>query len=185
MPHVNFDPNTVDWKAFFGNPPSQVGGAYFRGVPYMRGNGIGSVFKSLYRFLLPFASTIGREVGREGLSVGARVLGDIAKGDAPKEAITVHTREGLHNLMSKAANKLQKGSGRRRKKKTPRRQTGRGKVVHTYSSAVKPKGRRRKRPLHSMSGDSGERSFGAFSPPPAKKKRSKKRHTRVDSLGLY
>ena len=182
MPHVNFDPNTVDWKAFFGNPSSQVGGAYFRGVPYMRGNGIGSVFKSLYRFLLPFASTIGREVGREGLSVGARVLGDIAKGDQPKEAITVHTREGLHNLMSKAANKLQKGSGRRRKK-TARRQTGRGKVVHTYSP-VKPKGRR-KRPPHSMSGDSGERSFGAFATPPAKKKRSKKRRLRIDSLGLY
>uniref|UniRef100_A0A914DYA1 PAS domain-containing protein n=1 Tax=Acrobeloides nanus TaxID=290746 RepID=A0A914DYA1_9BILA len=84
-------------------------------------------------------------------------LGDIAKGDQPKEAIKVHTREGLHNLMSKAANKLQSGSGRRPKKKK-KRQTGRGSVVHTYS----PVKARRKRSRHSMSGDSGERSIEVF-----------------------
>uniref|UniRef100_A0A914CWJ4 Uncharacterized protein n=1 Tax=Acrobeloides nanus TaxID=290746 RepID=A0A914CWJ4_9BILA len=93
MPHVNFNPDSIDWKGFFAEP--QVGGSYFRGVPYMRGHGIGAVFRHLYRFLLPLATTAGKAVGREGLSVGARVLGDIAGGEEPKSA---HTREGLRNL---------------------------------------------------------------------------------------
>ena len=68
-----FDPATVDWKTFFNL--QQGGGAYFEGYPYQRGYGIESVIRSLYRFLLP----IGKEIGKEGLSLGGRILDDIAR----------------------------------------------------------------------------------------------------------
>jgi hypothetical protein len=180
MPHVYFNPDSIDWKGFFAEP--QVGGAYFRGVPYMRGHGIGAVFKNLYRFLLPLASSAGKAVGREGLSVGARVLGDIAGGEEPKSALSVHTREGLRNLMRKASDHLgQKGTGRRRKRKRKRNtmQKGRGvSRIHTYP--IKGKKGKGKRKAHSVEELFTGRSI-AGSPPKSNKRRKK----RVDSLGVY
>lgn len=176
MPHVNFDPNSVDWRGFFAQP--QVGGAYFHGVPYMRGHGIGAVFKNLYRFLLPLASSAGKAIGREGLSVGARILGDIASGEEPKSALSVHTREGIKNLMHKATHKLdQKGSGRKTRK-SKKHQKGRGTTVQTYRTTSRSK---KKRKAHSVSDLFSGRSLSE--PPPTKQR--KKRRQRVDSLGIY
>lgn len=123
MTRINFDPYKIDWRPFFTQP--QVGGAYFQGKPYMRGTGIGALFSSLYRFLLPIAKSVGKEVGREGLAVGSRILSDVAKGENAKSVINTHTREGIRNLVAKANDKLQKGSGQT-KKKPAKKQKGRG-----------------------------------------------------------
>lgn len=176
MPHVNFNPNTIDWRPFFAEP--QVGGAYFKGRPYMRGTGIGALFSSIYRFLLPLAKSIGHEVGREGLSVGAKVIGDIAKGEEPKKALSTHSREGLRNLMAKASEKLepQKGSGKgRRSTKSP--QKGRSVQVHTYRTVL-PK--RKHNSTHSRLDPFNGRSLSE--PRLKKRKRTKQR---FDSLGPY
>lgn len=112
MGHVRFDPSSVDWQTFFIQQQIGGGSAYFEGYPYQRGYGIGSIFRSLYRFLLP----IGKEIGREGLSLGGRLLDDLAKGQNPKEALVKESKQGLLNLMQKGEEKLQqKGSGRQRK----------------------------------------------------------------------
>lgn len=115
MVHVRFDPNSVNWKAFFASQSIQYGGAYYVGVPYQRGYGIGSVFKSLYRFLLPITEQIGKEIGKEGFATSVRFLNDIIQGQSPKEALVTESKEGLKNLLKKGSDKLQEGGGRKRR----------------------------------------------------------------------
>jgi hypothetical protein len=125
MPHVNFDPDTVNWQSYF----SQTGG-YFVGRPYQRGGGIGSVFSSLFRFLLPVLKSAGKELGKEGLAVGSRILNDVAQGKNARSAVVTETAGGLRNLLDKsrasdglrnlideAEGRLQKGGGKKKKRK--------------------------------------------------------------------
>ena len=125
MVHVNFDPDSVNWQSYF----TQSGG-YFVGRPYQRGGGIGSVFSSLFRFLLPVLKSAGREIGKEGLAVGSRILGDVAQGKNVRSAVVTETAGGLKNLLDKsrasdglrnlideAESRLQKGGGKMKTKK--------------------------------------------------------------------
>ncbi|KAH7697971.1 hypothetical protein AAVH_34939 [Aphelenchoides avenae] len=97
--HVIFNPDAIDWH---GHLSTQWGGAaYFEGFPYQRGAGIGSIFGGLFRFLLPMLKTAGKEIGREGLSVGARVLGDLAQGKNLRHSVINETSEGLRNLVER------------------------------------------------------------------------------------
>ncbi|KAH7668042.1 hypothetical protein AAVH_43122 [Aphelenchoides avenae] len=43
-------------------------------------------FLRISLFLVPIAKAAGRELGREGLAVGSRVLGRVAEGEALKKA---------------------------------------------------------------------------------------------------
>lgn len=126
--HVRFDPESVDWSAHFRQIQSGGGASYFAGNPYQRGYGIGSAFSNLFRFLLPMAQAVGKEIGREGLSVGSRVLGDLAKGDSLRRAVVNETSDGLrnllarndineelHNLVNMAQSRVQKGYGSERR----------------------------------------------------------------------
>jgi len=136
--HVIFDPDSVDWSAHF--EQMQTGGsAYFSGTPYQRGAGIGSIFGSLFRYLMPMLKTFGKEIGREGLSVGSRVLNDLASGSDVRNAVVNNASDGLRNLLSQhnvdehlrgavnlAQRKLQKGGGSKKKAiRTARRLGGR------------------------------------------------------------
>lgn len=95
----------------------------FRGTPYQRGYGIGSVFK---RYAIPIAQYLGRKLLKAGLSVGTdflqnQNLKDSIKTQAKSLASSVAT-DGLHRLKSLSE---QKGFGRykrkKRLKKNPRR----------------------------------------------------------------
>lgn len=134
--HVNFNPDTVEWAeflqsgggAYFEGFPYQRGyGAYFAGFPYQRGYGIGSVFGSIFRYLLPMLKTAGKEIGREGLATGARILGNLAEGKQLKSAVVEETSEGLKKLIERsdpqaalrqlvehATTRIQRGSGTKR-----------------------------------------------------------------------
>lgn len=123
MVHVRFDPDTVDWNLFFAN--QQGGSLYFQGLPYQRGYGIGSLFASLYRYLLPIGKEVGKAIGKEGLQTTARVLSNVVEGVNPKNAIQVETKEGLRKLLKQGSEKLQKGQGRKKtiKAKKPTKKT--------------------------------------------------------------
>lgn len=123
--HVNFSPDSVNWSDFL--VIQSGGGAYFHGVPYQRGHGLGTMFGSVMRFLLPMLRSAGRELGKEGLAAGARILTDVAKGKPMRSAIVDETSEGLrqlvekHNpqerlreLINRTQSRLQRGSGRKR-----------------------------------------------------------------------
>lgn len=130
MVHVIFDVNSPDYEKFFN---VQYGaGRYYEGIPWQRGRGqrgrgAGKILKSTWRYLQPHLERIGKEIGKEGLDAGMRVLASLAQGAKPKEAIITEGKlaaknllqKGAHNVLKRTANQftIQEGSGRRRRKK--------------------------------------------------------------------
>ena len=156
--HVDFDPLQVDWSTF--SPEFTQYGGYniFRGVPYQRGAGVGSVFRSLMRYLLP----IGKTIARQGLESGNRVLTNVLEGKDLKESLVDEGKTGIKNLLEKAVNNLdsQKGKGfdfKRYQKETATPKIGkiRRKSINKLQSSIGP-------PIN-----------------------GKKRRLRIDSLGTY
>lgn len=121
--HVDFDPLKVDWSTSGdgGESTIQFGGAayaVFKGYPYQRGGGIGSVLRSfMMRYLIPIGKEIGTAVGRQGLESGSNVLTNVLAGKDLKESLVTEGKAGLKNLLEKAARNVdvqrqkQKGEG--------------------------------------------------------------------------
>ena len=113
--HIEFDPTKVDWLAYT-HPSSDDnlyqfgGGAYtaFAGVPYQRGAGIGSIFRSLLRYLIPIGKQAGAAIGRQGLESGVRVLSDVLDGRNVRQSLADEGRSGLKSLLDKASLNLSK-----------------------------------------------------------------------------
>lgn len=113
---------------FFSRPQSGAGGPYFVGVPYQRGAGIGSLFRRLMRLLLPVITNAGKELTKESISTGVKVLSEIADGKNVRDSLVGGTGDalknivrrtdpstGLVNLIDRAQQKLQKGGGRKKR----------------------------------------------------------------------
>jgi len=129
--HIEFDPHKINWNLFIANQASnfltsddeintttQFGGSVtgpnahygaFSGMPYQRGAGIGSVFRSLWRFLIPLGREAGREIGKQGLVSGVRALSSVLDGEKNlKTALAEEGKAGLKNLLDKASLNLDK-----------------------------------------------------------------------------
>lgn len=129
MVHVVFDVSKVTIHDLIG----QSGGgipSYFEGIPFQRGiqrgGGVGDVLRRLWRFVVPLASRaghaiapiareIGKEIGKEGLMAGSRVLSEVAEGANVKEALTSEGRASVNRLLKRAAG--QSGGGRSKKRR--------------------------------------------------------------------
>uniref|UniRef100_A0A183BRD7 VP1 n=1 Tax=Globodera pallida TaxID=36090 RepID=A0A183BRD7_GLOPA len=130
--HVDFDPLKVDWSHFAGpinrldamvlgmsgggggNTASSASYPVFTGLPYQRGaGGLGSMFRSFLRILLPIGRQAGAAIGRQGLESGSRVLSQVLEGRDLKDSLVNESKAGLKNLLEKAAENVgrQKGSG--------------------------------------------------------------------------
>jgi hypothetical protein len=114
---------------FEGLPPYQHGYGFFVSAPRYRGNGVGDIFRSIWRVLKPMATavgqavtpvakTVGSAIGEEGLATGARVLSDIVQGKNAKESLINEGREGARRLFERASQNLQRGSGAKRRRNT-------------------------------------------------------------------
>jgi hypothetical protein len=215
--HVDFDPVKVDWGGVFseeadggsgGTLASDLlygsgchqygrggGGAFgytaFAGMPYQRGAGVGAVFRTLMRYLVPIGKRVAGAVGREGLETGSRVLNQFLDGKDLKETMVHEGKAGLKNLLDKAAQnvdsaKKQQGSGFdfKRYKRPP-----------VASKAARPSEKSIKR-LHSLfgppmlpnkplrSGSSGsDKKRGRSSS--NQSRTSKAKRQRSDTLGTY
>lgn len=117
--HIDFDPLAVEWSAFtLGVEPTnivQTGGyTVFRGLPYQRGNGLGSVFRRLFRYLLPIGKEIGSAIGRQGLESGNRVLSSVLEGKDLKQSLVDEGKTGLKSLLDKASANLTQQTGKGR-----------------------------------------------------------------------
>ena len=126
---------------FEGLPPIyQRGYGYFTGYPVYRqkGNGLGDIFRSLWRVLKPIANNIGHSIGpiakqagqaigQEGIATTSKILNKIVEGSNPTEALITEGKEAAGRLFNRAnvslQQRLQKGSGKQRvyKKNTNRR----------------------------------------------------------------
>ena len=89
----------------------QLGGAgdplVFQGYPYhnLKGGGIGSMLRSLFRMVLPIAKQAGKTIGREALLTGANVAQDVLEGETVTTALEKHGKEGAKRLVKKGATK--------------------------------------------------------------------------------
>lgn len=126
----------------------QVGSGFndinvFRGAPYQRGHGIGSL---IGRFGIPILKFLGKHVLKTGVNVGA----DLLEKKKFKDALKARAKETLKNATSESINKVnqllqQSGTGLRRRKRPKRSR----KRLYKTLTKTKPKRkvtRRKKRP---------------------------------------
>jgi len=125
-------PSQEEWEDYYMEQAEQAG-AGFIGMPYQRGGGLGSIFRGIFRALLPIAKSAGKNIGRQALATGAQIAADVAGGEGIKAAAKRRGREGVSNILKKAHNKLQTGSG-----------IGKRPRNSTVSSVNKSKTKRRK-----------------------------------------
>ncbi|KAL3087892.1 hypothetical protein niasHS_009221 [Heterodera schachtii] len=81
--------NSMDWSAFSSECVQFGGYNIYRGLPYQRGAGVGAVFRSLMRYLLPIGKQIGSAIGRQGMESGNRVLTNVLEGKDLKESLVI------------------------------------------------------------------------------------------------
>ena len=102
----------------------------FMGTPWMRGYGqvgfgLGGLFKSLARAVMPMVKSGVKALGKSALTTEANVLKDVASGKDLKQAIKARGKEALSDAKDKAINRLQTfaqtGSGKRPKKRSTSR----------------------------------------------------------------
>lgn len=115
----------------------------FRGAQVQYGNGIGDIFRSIGRFLLPIFSSSAKtfvQSAAQGLSEGQSI----------KEAAKQALKPTLSSAMSGTAEQVMKkvsGEGKRRKRRGPkRRRAAKKQVIHkapVYKGRGKRKGRRK------------------------------------------
>ena len=99
------------------HPPSasQLGrGAFpvYRGLPYQRGAGLGSIFRGILCFVLPFAKSAGKSIGREALRSGADLATDLLEGHSLEESVKQRAKEGVKRVLRQKGKGLGKPTGK-------------------------------------------------------------------------
>ena len=157
MGHTTYAPSNEEelWMNYFMKQAEQSGHGLdaFQGLPYQRGYGLGSFFGRLFRSILPIMKSAGKSVGKEALSMGANVLGDVVRGKDLGQAAKEHGRKAAANLMDKASNQLRtKQSGGRLN-----RQSVGGKTIPVAKQKQQQK-KKKKTPKKNQGGRSTKRS---------------------------
>lgn len=100
---------------------SQAGNglSHYKGVPNMRGHGIGSLLRGLFRSVFPMFKSGARALGREAVRAGSNVVGDLLQDKPFKQSLTTRLREGGTNLHKRFDDKINSmsGSGLKRMKR--------------------------------------------------------------------
>jgi hypothetical protein len=135
-------PNQKAWEQFFAVQALQSGHGLvgYRGTPYQRGSGIGSLLGGLVRSFLPIAKTVGKTVGKQVLRTGAEVAADALSGRNIGEALEDRGKAGAVRLLVKGVKKMDGQKKQQPVRKRKRQQKGRG-------LGFRPVKRTAKRPL--------------------------------------
>ena len=97
----------------------------FRGSPWQIGHGqmsygLGGLFRSLARAVMPLVKRGAKALGKSALNTGTNVLKNVVAGKDLKQAIKARGKEALTDAKDKAINRLQTftqtGNGKRTKK---------------------------------------------------------------------
>ncbi len=130
------------WFDYYHEQARQIGHGLpgYQGIPYQRGNGLGSFFGRLFRAILPVAKRAGKaalkNVGREALQMGSNVIGDLSAGRNIKQSLKQHGVKAGQNLIKKAASSVINQSGGRIGKRT---------VATTVKAVKKPRLQQKKK----------------------------------------
>ena len=101
----------------------------FRGSAWQQGYGLGGLFRSVARAVMPMVKSGAKALGKIALNAGANLLGDVASGKNLKEAVKTRGKEAVNVAKNRAVKCLQTyaqtGSGR---KSTVKKRSGRSKI---------------------------------------------------------
>lgn len=92
----------------------QSGHGGFVGQRFQRGYGLGSLFSSMLRSILPLARKVGKKVAKQALKTGVLVADDIAHGADLDESLKMRGKSSVAQLAAEALRAMQrnqKGSG--------------------------------------------------------------------------
>lgn len=173
--HVPFDPVSVNWAELLNHNDEIVqfgGGGIFRGMPYQRGMGVGSVFKSLWRFLLPIGKELGSALGKQGLESSQRILSNVLEGKNVKDVLANEGRSATKSLLNRTAATLSTAIDKTAQKG--------GRLTH-YKKKRAPS-IKRQLGLYNHNTQPPKNHLRSTVPPPALKKRRKRR---ADAFGTY
>ena len=132
-------PSDKEWALYYLRNQQGEG---FSGLPYQRGGGLGSIFRGIFRALLPIAKSAGKTVGRQALRTGAEIASDVLSGSNLKDSVKRRSRTAAATLATKAAKKMQGG----RLGKKPVSKTIKGQAIKKKAS------RKRKAPRKQSKG---------------------------------
>ena len=112
-------------------------------------HGLGGLFRSVARAVMPMVKSAAKALGKIALNAGANLLGDVASGKNLKEAVKTRGKEAVNVAKNRAVKRLQTyaqtGSGRKRKS-TAKKRSGRSKSrMRSGKTTVKKRSRSRKR----------------------------------------
>lgn len=83
----------------------------FRGASFQRGHGIGGFLGGLFRTVLPLIKSGARAIGKQALSTGVGLLGDVVDKKPFKQSFKSRMSEAGENLKRKAESKVRQMSG--------------------------------------------------------------------------
>ena len=75
---------------------------FYSGAQYQRGHGLGSIFASIGRAVLPLVKSGAKAVGRELLKSGSRIASDVLAGENVKRAAIRRAKQAGSNLLNRA-----------------------------------------------------------------------------------
>lgn len=91
--------------------------SYYRGVPLQKGAGLGGVFKSFYRMILPLFKSGAKAVGKQALRSGIDIANDVLQGKEIKTSAKERAKEASKLLTGKAADKVKTMVGGHKRKR--------------------------------------------------------------------
>jgi hypothetical protein len=107
----------------FSGSPWQAGYGHQKGAGHQMGYGIGGLFCTVAKSVMPMVKSGAKALGNIALKGGADFVGDVLAGKNVKEAAKARTVEAANVAKRKAINKLksQTGSGKRAKRTAKKR----------------------------------------------------------------
>jgi hypothetical protein len=118
----------------------------FQGSRGQRGHGIGSTLAGLFRSALPMIKRGLTSFGRQALSTGMQVVGDMADGQNFSDSAKLRTRQGIKRLAQDGVEYLngdQGGSGYKRRRVAKKKKKKGGRKKKKASKKKKKKKRSR------------------------------------------
>ena len=122
----------------------------FRGSPWQIGHGqmgygLGGLFRSVARAVMPMVKSGAKALGNIALKSGANFVGDVLAGKNVKKAAKARTLEAANVAKRKAVNKLmnQTGSGKRGSKQAAKKKTAKKRKAFTSTARNKQTKERR------------------------------------------
>lgn len=110
--------------------------AYYKGVAHQRGNGLGGIFRSMFRMVLPLFKSGAKAIGKQALKSGVDIANDYMQGKDVRNAARERMKEAAKSLTDKASTKVKSMVGGHKRKRQPSKRIIRKKFRKVCASDI-------------------------------------------------